>query len=165
MKNTQFWKVTPCPVLPVPKLRSDPSAHKGVVPCLRSLVASLSTRRHQFNPRPVHVGFVVDKLITDQGFLLVYQRSSAINIPTLLHTHSFIYDRSYEYINYWLTVSLNTTHTHTHTHTHWRRWQHILIFSRIGGRRLFDFSSSTGYINQNSQYKKLTIQLGTTNDE
>jgi len=94
MKNTQFRKVTPCTVLSVPTLQSK-LAQKGAVPWLRPLVASLSTRRHQFNPWPLHVGFVVDKLTTDQGFLPVYQLSSAINIPTLLHTHAFIYDGSY----------------------------------------------------------------------
>lgn len=95
MKTTQFCNVTPCNLLPVPTLRSNPSAQKGAVPWLRPLVASLSTRQHQFNPRSAHVGFVVDKLTIDQGFLLVYQLSSAFTIPTLFHAHSFLYDRRY----------------------------------------------------------------------
>jgi hypothetical protein len=75
--------------------RYNPSAQKGAVQWLRPLVPSLSARRHQFNPSPVHVGFIVDKLTIDKRFILDYQLSSAITIPTLPHKHSFIYDRSY----------------------------------------------------------------------
>jgi hypothetical protein len=40
----------------------------NAVPCVRGLIAYLST---QFNPRSVHVGFVVDKVARGQVFLLV----------------------------------------------------------------------------------------------
>jgi hypothetical protein len=40
------------------------------VPLLRQLAAGLSSRRPGFSPRPVHVGFVVDKVALEQALSL-----------------------------------------------------------------------------------------------
>jgi hypothetical protein len=45
------------------------------VPCLRSLVAGLSPRRHGFAPGSIHVGFVVDKVALGQVSLQVLRFS------------------------------------------------------------------------------------------
>jgi hypothetical protein len=38
------------------------------VPWLRRLAAGLPGRRPEFDPRSVHVGFLVDKMVLGQGF-------------------------------------------------------------------------------------------------
>jgi hypothetical protein len=40
----------------------------SAVPWLRQFVAGLSPRRPEFDPRSVHLGFMVDKLALGQGF-------------------------------------------------------------------------------------------------
>jgi hypothetical protein len=49
------------------------------VPWLRRLVAGLSPRRPRFDPRPVHLGFVVDKVALGQVFSLVLLFSLSIS--------------------------------------------------------------------------------------
>jgi len=44
-----------------------------------------------FNPRPVHVGFVVDRVAMRQVYLQVLQFPTIIIIPPVLHVHLFIY--------------------------------------------------------------------------
>jgi hypothetical protein len=54
-----------------------------VVPRLLRLVADLSLRKSEFNPRRVHMGFVVDKVALGQVRLLVFPR---VNItPVMLY--------------------------------------------------------------------------------
>jgi hypothetical protein len=45
----------------------------------------LSLQRPRFDPRPVHVGFVVDKLEVEQLFLQVFQLCPVSIIPPILH--------------------------------------------------------------------------------
>ena len=46
-----------------------------------------------FNPRQVHVEFVLKKVSMGQVFLSVVHVLPVIVIPPVLHTHSFIYQR------------------------------------------------------------------------
>jgi len=69
------------------------------IPWLKELVAYVSLRRPEFYPRPVCVGFVVDKVTLWQVFLWILQFS----MVSLL-THSFITVAMY---GYQLTASLN----------------------------------------------------------
>jgi hypothetical protein len=57
------------------------------LPWLRRLVAGLSPRRPGFDPRSVHMGFVVDKVALGLVFLPVLQFSPVSIIPPMLHTH------------------------------------------------------------------------------
>jgi hypothetical protein len=58
-------------------------------------VTGLSARKPGLNARPVHVGFVVDKVAVGQGLLRVHQFSPASIIPPVLLAHAFIYQRHY----------------------------------------------------------------------
>jgi len=51
--------------------------NKGTVPCCRQLVAGFSLQSPRFNPSPVYVGFVVDRVALGQAFLLVLWCSPA----------------------------------------------------------------------------------------
>ena len=62
------------------------------VPLLRRSVASLSPLRHSFDPEPVYVGFVVDKVAMRQVFLPVLHLPPVNNTPSMLHTDVFITD-------------------------------------------------------------------------
>jgi hypothetical protein len=62
---------------------------------LRRLIAGISPTRPGFNPRPVHVRFVVDELTLRQVFLPVLWFSPVSIIPPVLHTHSLIYHCCY----------------------------------------------------------------------
>jgi hypothetical protein len=55
------------------------------VPWLRRLVTGLSLRRPGFDPGPVHVGFVVDKMAVGQVFPQVIRFSPVSFFPPLLH--------------------------------------------------------------------------------
>jgi hypothetical protein len=55
------------------------------VPWLRRLVAGLSPRRPGFDPGPVHVGFVVDKVALVQVFTRVCRFSPVSFIPPVLY--------------------------------------------------------------------------------
>ena len=57
------------------------------VPSLRRLVTGFSSRRPVFDPRPVDVRFVVDKMTLGQVFLQVLRFSPFSIIPPILHTH------------------------------------------------------------------------------
>jgi hypothetical protein len=59
--------------------------HIMAVPWLRRLVAGLSPRRPGFNPGPVHVGFMVDKVALGQVFLRVLRLSPVNLFPPVLH--------------------------------------------------------------------------------
>ena len=59
------------------------------------VVANLSLQRRGFNPRPVHVGFVVDRVAVGQFSLGLLLFSPVSIIPPLLHTHSFTYHPRY----------------------------------------------------------------------
>lgn len=58
-----------------------------VVPWLRRLVATVSTRRTVFDSGLVRVNFVVDKVAVGKVSLRVLRFSSVIIIPLMLHTH------------------------------------------------------------------------------
>ena len=57
------------------------------MPSLRRLVAGFSPRRPVFNPRPVDVRFVMDKMTMGQVLLQVLRFSPVSIIPPILHTH------------------------------------------------------------------------------
>ena len=65
------------------------------MPWLKLSVARLSQRRFGLNPRPVHVGFVVDKLALGQGYVRVIRFSPVSSIPLVHDSHSFVYKRRY----------------------------------------------------------------------
>jgi hypothetical protein len=72
-------------------------------PChmLKWLVAFLSQQRHEFDPNPAHVGFVVDKVALGQV-------SSVSMTPPQLHTHiSFDNHPRYVLLLQLLTSPLN----------------------------------------------------------
>jgi hypothetical protein len=58
---------------------------RHVGPWLRRLAAGLPPRRPGFDPGPVHVGFVVDKVALGQGFPRVL-RFSPVNFITRKRT-------------------------------------------------------------------------------
>ena len=51
------------------------------------LVTGLSLQRHQFNPRPMHLGFVADKVALGQVFLQVLGFSLVSIIPLMFHNY------------------------------------------------------------------------------
>jgi hypothetical protein len=55
------------------------------MPWFRLLVAGLSPRRPESDPRSVHVGLVVDKVALGNVFIRVLQFSPVNFIPPLLH--------------------------------------------------------------------------------
>ena len=57
------------------------------MPLIRQLVAGLSARRPEHDPKSVLVGFVVDKVAVGQVILRVLRISPVNIIPTLLQTH------------------------------------------------------------------------------
>jgi len=61
------------------------------MPRLSWLVAGLSPQWFGLNPRPDHVGFVVDKVALGQVFMGVMQILPICVIPPMLHTHSVVY--------------------------------------------------------------------------
>ena len=72
------------PYRPKPQPVND--VHR-VVPCLRWLVAGLSSKRFGFDPGPPYVGFVVDKLTVGPAFSEHIGFPLSNIIPPLLHTH------------------------------------------------------------------------------
>jgi hypothetical protein len=67
----------------------------GAMPRFRSLEAGISSGRPGFNPRPLHVEFVVDKVALGPDFLRVFRFSPASRILPVLGTHSFSDYRRY----------------------------------------------------------------------
>jgi hypothetical protein len=67
----------------------------GAMPRFRSLDAGISPGRPGFNPRPLHVEFVVDKVALGPDFLRVCRFSPASRILPVLSTHSFSDYRRY----------------------------------------------------------------------
>ena len=53
----------------------------------RRSVTGLWQRRHEFNPKSVRMGFVVDKVALWEGFFPVLWFSPLSIIPPMLHTH------------------------------------------------------------------------------
>jgi hypothetical protein len=68
---------------------------EGTAPWLRQLVAGLSLRRFGFNPNPVHVVFVVDKVELRYDFLRISWISLVGLIPPMLHALSLTHYRRY----------------------------------------------------------------------
>lgn len=54
---------------------------------VKRLVMGLSPRRPWFDPRSVHVGFVVDKVALAQVYLRSLRLHTLRIIPSVLHTH------------------------------------------------------------------------------
>jgi hypothetical protein len=84
-------------------------AFTNAVPRLRPSVAGLSPRRPVFDPRSVHVRFVVHEVALGQISLPVLQFSPVSIIPPMLHTHSFTYHPRYimflsQYFSFLLSV-------------------------------------------------------------
>jgi len=61
------------------------------------LVAGFSLQRPRFSPRPVHVGFVMDRVALGHVFLQVLQFSLFSIILQMYHTH--IYPSTFNTIN------------------------------------------------------------------
>jgi len=61
------------------------------VPWLRRLLADPSSQRHGFSPRPVSVGFVVDKVGVEKFFARILRFSPILITPPVLPTHSFTF--------------------------------------------------------------------------
>jgi len=59
------------------------------MPRFRSLGAGISPGRPGFNPGPLHVEFVVDKVALGPDFLRVFRFSPASRILSVFSTHSF----------------------------------------------------------------------------
>jgi hypothetical protein len=57
------------------------------MPKLRWLVTDLSLQIPQSNPRAVHVGFVVDRMVQEQIFLKALQFCPVNKILSVLHNH------------------------------------------------------------------------------
>jgi hypothetical protein len=72
---------------------------RQTMPWLRWSVASLSQQSSRFDPKPVHMRFVVDRVALPQVFLPLLQFSPASVIPPMLHAHSPIY--------YWCCIMLH----------------------------------------------------------
>jgi hypothetical protein len=85
----------------------------------RCFLVCLSPRNPWFCPRPVHVGFVVEKVALGKVFLPV-SRFSTVSIikPTLLTHTSVMYNRCYVNLANDHAVKKYISQTHTHTHTH-----------------------------------------------
>ena len=58
------------------------------MPCIRRIVAGVSPRRAGFDPKPVNVGFVVDKVAVEQVLLPVFQCFPVRIIPPALRARS-----------------------------------------------------------------------------
>jgi hypothetical protein len=65
------------------------------MPRFRSLGAGISPGRPGFNHMPLHVEFVVDRVVLGLDFLPVFRFSPASKILPMLITHSFSYYRRY----------------------------------------------------------------------
>ena len=91
-------KINKASVTPsVPRVPDSEMRCYGMLVCwyagmLRRLAAGLSPRKPRTNPRPVHVGFVVDIVELLQVFLRDLRFSSVSIIPPVLDTDSFIFD-------------------------------------------------------------------------
>jgi len=57
----------------------------GAVPFVRRLVAGLSPRRPELNPRSVYLGFMVERVALGQVFLRVLRSFRVIVIQLVLH--------------------------------------------------------------------------------
>ena len=53
----------------------------------QALVAGLPPRRKGFDPRPVRVGLVTDKMAQGQGFHRIFQVFTISNIPPITQSH------------------------------------------------------------------------------
>jgi len=62
---------------------------------LKRLVADFSSRRSWFETRPGNMGFVVEKVALGQSSHRVLRSSLVFIIPSMFHTHSYIYHRHY----------------------------------------------------------------------
>jgi hypothetical protein len=75
-------------------VRGQVSVLTVVITCCATaqrLVAGLSSRRPQFNPRPVHVRFVVNKVALGYiSVLILFSSPVSITAPTA-HSHSFVH--------------------------------------------------------------------------
>ena len=60
---------------------------RRAVSCLQRIVAGSLHRRHDFDSRPVHVGFMVERLALGLVYFGVRLIASDRNIPPMLHTH------------------------------------------------------------------------------
>jgi len=58
------------------------------LPWLRRLGNKWSVRRPGLNPRPVHVGFMTDRVALEQDFLPSFSVPLSVSVPPLLHTYS-----------------------------------------------------------------------------
>jgi hypothetical protein len=71
----------------------------------QAVVTRLSPQKPMFDPRPVHVGFVLDQVHWNRIFSKYFSSPLSLSIPPMLHTHSLIY---HQYTKSWrLTASLN----------------------------------------------------------
>jgi len=63
------------------------------MPCLKRLVLRPSSPRARFDPRSIHVGFVVDNVALDKGFLRLRGFTRISTIPPVLHANASVHHR------------------------------------------------------------------------
>jgi len=68
---------------------------------VRWLVVRLLPRRPRFDPRPVDVTYVADKVTLGQTFRQVVWISPVSTTTTRSHTQSFLYNRGYINVRNW----------------------------------------------------------------
>jgi len=124
------------------------------LPWLRWLAASLSPQRPRFNPRRVHVVFVMNKMELRQVFHQVPQFSCQCSSTTAPHsfihsyitnaTQSFIHSLYHQQCQQWITSLTNTvkksmfveaTRSHTHKRTD-RKAQETCFAEEYSGQAL-----------------------------
>ena len=77
------------------------------------LVTRILPRRHGFDPSPIHLTFVVDKVSLAHVSLPLFQYSPVSIIPPLLHTHSFIYHtRCIMFLSQYFSFPLSVSFQH-----------------------------------------------------
>ena len=67
----------------------------GRISRLGPLVAGHSSRRARFDPRIIHVGFVVNKVAVEQDCTRIFLVFNFIINQSVFHTHSFTFLRPY----------------------------------------------------------------------
>jgi len=88
-KKVLFF-ISPPPILNCLSLLPSPLSYSILLLLLLLSLLSVYLRRPGFDPKSVHVRFVVDKVSLGQVFLRLLQTSPVSVIPPVLHTDSFI---------------------------------------------------------------------------
>jgi hypothetical protein len=107
--------------------------HIRAVTWLRRLVAGLSLRSPGFEPRSIHVGFVVEKVALGQVFLRVLRFSPVNIIPPSL-SNSYHHQGDEQYVRYWQqfrdVVLPHQNQSFLSLLAHAWRWRTALLFNK-----------------------------------